>query len=61
LVSLTPDGFADSIAGEYFVEPHEQKTALSKFFEHEEHFPGAVPYIQHQNGNFLSEFESLSY
>lgn len=27
-VSLTPDGFADSIKGEYFVEPLEQKMRI---------------------------------
>jgi hypothetical protein len=57
---LTPDGFADSISGEYFIEPHEEKASLEQFFNHDEAFPGAVPYIQHQNGNLANEFSTLN-
>jgi hypothetical protein len=50
-MSLTPDGFADSIKGEFFVEPEEVKTTIKNFFNHSESYPNSIPYIQHQNSS----------
>lgn len=33
-MSLTPDGFADSVKGEYFIEPEEIKTTMSDFLNY---------------------------
>ncbi len=59
-MSLTPDGFADSVKGEFFVQPDEVKTSITRFLDHEEHFSGAVPYIQHQNSSLTEEMWILN-
>lgn len=34
-ISLTPDGFADSIQGDCFIEPHEIQAPIKHFFDRE--------------------------
>ena len=33
-MSLTPDGFADSLKGEFFIEPEEIKTDIKSFLNY---------------------------
>ncbi len=59
-MSLTPDGFADSVKGNYFIEPEEIKTNIRDFFNYKEKYPNAIPYIQHQNDSLVKEFWDVS-
>ncbi|KRX08647.1 hypothetical protein PPERSA_03518 [Pseudocohnilembus persalinus] len=60
-VDITPDGFADSVHGEYFCQPWQEQMSFKEFLklEDDKNLNDFVPYIQKQNGNLDSEFEFL--
>jgi len=60
-VDVTPNGYADSIVDNYFVQPEKRKMKVSNFFdilESPNKYNG-IYYVMHQNNNFTTEFESL--
>jgi len=61
-VAITPNGYADAVVNEtLFVLPEERKMKFSNFldfFDKEEPTLEAY-YVQHQNSNFISEFQAL--
>lgn len=59
-VAATPDGFADSIKRDCFVEPQDLKITMAEFLEYRDKYPG-VEYIQNQNNSLIREFEVLDY
>ncbi len=59
-MSLTPDGFADSIKGDYFVQPEQIKTNMNKFLNYKEEFPNGIPYVQHQNSSLTEQMWILN-
>lgn len=59
-VDVTPGGHGDCIVdGKYFVKPEERLIEFGEFLQ-KLSSPSSVHYIQHQNGNFLSEFSMLA-
>eukprot|EP01117_Protostelium_nocturnum_P017055 TRINITY_DN6878_c0_g1_i1.p1 TRINITY_DN6878_c0_g1~~TRINITY_DN6878_c0_g1_i1.p1 ORF type:complete len:329 (-),score=125.44 TRINITY_DN6878_c0_g1_i1:14-1000(-) len=63
-VDVTPNGLGDSVLNDtFFVKPEERKMTFSQFLEHHERRrekEEEIYYVQHQNGNFQSEFQNLS-
>jgi len=67
-VDVTPDGRGDSVVdvpeGRFFVTPEERQMTFDEFtslLERSREDPAlGVPYAQHQNSNFLSEFSELA-
>ena len=55
-VDLTPDGFADSIKNQYFIEPYQKTMNMKEFLNIKENFNDSIGYIQKQNDNLNSEF-----
>lgn len=70
-VSVTPDGFADSVKGEYFVEPLQIKGSIADVIDwgnqggEKEKGKGKkirddwIPYVQHQNSNLTQQCQGL--
>ena len=58
-VDLTPDGFADSIKNQYFIEPYQAQMTMKEFLNLDSTFNDSVGYIQKQNDNLNSEFSSF--
>ncbi|PRP89286.1 hypothetical protein PROFUN_02160 [Planoprotostelium fungivorum] len=64
-VDVTPNGYGDAVVDDkYFVKPQEINVTFGEFLDlHEKRGGGedeAIYYVQHQNGNFQSEFQRLS-
>eukprot|EP01025_Chloroclados_australasicus_P060212 TRINITY_DN7709_c0_g1_i1.p2 TRINITY_DN7709_c0_g1~~TRINITY_DN7709_c0_g1_i1.p2 ORF type:complete len:289 (+),score=12.50 TRINITY_DN7709_c0_g1_i1:201-1067(+) len=69
-VDITPNGRGDAVVfdnlmqKELFVTPYSEKMTLCQFFQMRERTQilkeSIVPYVQHQNGNLLSEFPMLT-
>ena len=60
-VSFTPDGYADAIRDNVFVQPLEEDMDMGQFLDILEAppDPGSVPYIQKQNSNLSEQFNAL--
>eukprot|EP01114_Cavostelium_apophysatum_P022221 TRINITY_DN7973_c0_g1_i2.p1 TRINITY_DN7973_c0_g1~~TRINITY_DN7973_c0_g1_i2.p1 ORF type:complete len:331 (-),score=63.27 TRINITY_DN7973_c0_g1_i2:214-1206(-) len=62
-VDITPKGHGDCVVnGGYFVKPVEKVMPFNDFMDFIERKsnPNGVYYIQHQNGNFFTEFSELA-
>jgi len=63
LVAQTEDGRADSVKGDCFVKPLEEKMRFCDFLdilEGKKDSKARIYYIQHQNGSFQKEYHELS-
>ncbi len=59
-IDITPDGFADSIKSDYFIQPYQSKSTLSDFFnKHIKNRDKFISYIQKQNNNLNEEFSNF--
>ncbi|XP_062509764.1 bifunctional peptidase and (3S)-lysyl hydroxylase Jmjd7-like [Corticium candelabrum] len=60
-VSVTPNGYADSVVGDRFVMPEERRMKFVDFLDIMRHPTrhSGVFYIQKQNSNFSEEFKEL--
>lgn len=59
-VAMTPNGLADSIVDDQFVQPYECQTTMSDMMDWLAAPDGPVRYLQLQNGSLNLEFQKLS-
>jgi hypothetical protein len=60
-IDVTPDGFGDSVKGEYFVTPFEEDMKFSSFVDilTKKTPRNGVHYCQHQNSSLTTQFNAL--
>lgn len=58
--AFTPNGEADSVQGDFFVEPYKAQCSMHSMLDWVAHPSGNVRYLQLQNGSLQLEFQALA-